>query len=61
MRIELFALDLELATMQVKSLFNINLSTMKQFIIDDTLIGIATLLLVPDLFGANKHTLRSLR
>lgn len=43
--------------MQVKVLFDANLSTVQQFTIDDALAGINILLLVPNLPPVDKYTL----
>lgn len=47
--------------MQVRGLFDANLSTIKKFTIDDALMGIDTLLLVLVVPRADKYALHALR
>lgn len=61
MRFELFPTNLELAKTQVRCLFVADLSTVKQFAINDGLAGIDTLLLVPNLPYANKYAHHALK
>lgn len=60
-KIELLISDPKVAKACVKTIFDDDLSTMNQFIIDDVLVHLATSLLVLDLFAVDRNALCSLR
>lgn len=61
MKTDLLASDLETAKVCIKTLLDDDLSSIKQFIVDDALASIDTLLCVPNLSSTNIHALHSLR
>lgn len=61
MKTELFTSNLYKVKVHVKPRLDDDLSTIKQFVLDDALADIKTLLLVSDLSSSHRHALRSLR